>query len=73
LALAGLVERRPHPTDWRINHVYLTERGRALQPDLDREIDALAADVLGRFSRVDAERFQAILIRMGHIETEVLV
>jgi len=47
--------------------------GRALQPDFDREIDALAADVLGRFSRVDAERFQAILIRMGHIETEAPV
>ncbi|MCA1597704.1 MAG: MarR family transcriptional regulator [Chloroflexi bacterium] len=70
LAHAGLVERRPHPTDRRINHVYLTKRGRALQQDLDREIDTLAADVLGRLLPAGAERFQEILTRMGHIEAE---
>jgi DNA-binding MarR family transcriptional regulator len=69
LAHAGLVERRPHPTDRRINHVYLTERGRALQRDLDREIDALATDILGRLPRTDADLFQAILARMGRVET----
>lgn len=68
LAHAGLIERRPHPTDRRINHVYLTDKGRALQRDLDREIDALAADVLRRLSRADVERFQAILALMGGVE-----
>lgn len=33
---AGLIERRPDPTDARISRVYLSERGRALeQPVLD--------------------------------------
>ncbi len=33
---AGLIERRPDPTDARVSLVYLTERGRALeQPVLD--------------------------------------
>lgn len=33
---AGLIERRPDPTDARVSRVYLTERGRALeQPVLD--------------------------------------
>ncbi len=68
LTSAGLVERRPHPTDRRINPVYLTSTGRALQRDLDREIDALAAGVLGRFPRADADRFRAILVQMGGVE-----
>ncbi len=69
LAHAGFVERRPHPTDRRINHVYLTDTGRALQRDLDREINALATEVLGRLAPADAERFQVILARMGRVET----
>ncbi len=69
LAHAGLVERRPHPTDRRINHIYLTDKGRALQRDLDREIDDLTADILGRLSPADADRFQDILVRIGRVET----
>jgi len=69
LAQAGFVERRPHPTDRRVNHVYLTGKGRAAQQDLDREIEALAADLLEPLSRADAQRFQAILLRMGQVET----
>ncbi len=66
----GLVKRRPHPTDRRVNHVYLTDQGRALQRDLDREIDALAADILGRLPRAEAERLQEILARMGGVDVE---
>jgi len=69
MAHAGLIERRPHPTDRRINHVYLTDQGRALQRDLDREIDALTADILGRLSPADADRFQDILVRVGRVES----
>lgn len=69
LAHADLVERRPHPTDRRINHVYLTDKGRALQRDLDREIDLLTVDILGRLSPADADRFQAILVRVGRVES----
>jgi DNA-binding MarR family transcriptional regulator len=71
LAQAGLVDRRPHPTDRRVNHVWLTEHGRSLQQDLDRVMDTLTADVLGQLSRVDAERFQDILVRLGGVRTMV--
>jgi len=67
---AGLVERRPHPTDRRVNHAYLTPAARALQRDLDREVDALAAEILGRLPRAEAERLQAILARMGGVATD---
>jgi len=35
LAEAGLVERRGDSEDQRISHVYLTEKGRALQPPVE--------------------------------------
>ena len=44
---AGLVERRAHATDRRINRVVLTVRGRKLQVPLDREMDQLNQDFLG--------------------------
>ncbi len=46
LVQAGLVERRPHPTDRRINHIYLTEHGRVLQQDLERVIEDVTAEAL---------------------------
>ncbi|MGE5334885.1 MAG: MarR family winged helix-turn-helix transcriptional regulator [Nitrososphaerota archaeon] len=45
---AGLVTRQAHATDRRVNRVVLTERGRELQEPLDREMDQLNQDFLGR-------------------------
>ncbi|GCE09719.1 MarR family winged helix-turn-helix transcriptional regulator [Dictyobacter aurantiacus] len=47
---AGLIERKAHATDRRVNRVSLTARGRALQEPLDRELDQLNQDFLGQFS-----------------------
>ena len=47
---AGLVERRSHATDRRINQVVLTERGRELQAPLDHEMDQLNQDFLSELS-----------------------
>ncbi|HLZ59298.1 MAG TPA: MarR family transcriptional regulator, partial [Ktedonosporobacter sp.] len=38
LEQAGLIERRSHATDRRVNKVVLTARGRDLQTPLDREM-----------------------------------
>jgi DNA-binding MarR family transcriptional regulator len=69
LAEAGFVERRPHPTDRRINAIYLTEKGRAIQQDLDRAMAALTAEVLGRLSPADATHLPAVLAQLSHVET----
>jgi MarR family transcriptional regulator, organic hydroperoxide resistance regulator len=45
LQAAGLLERRDRPEDRRIKLLFLTERGRALQPPLDAAMDALNAEV----------------------------
>ena len=49
LEQAGLIERRSHATDRRVNKVVLTARGRDLQTPLDREMDQMNQDFLGEF------------------------
>jgi DNA-binding MarR family transcriptional regulator len=43
---AGLVERRPHPTDRRLVRICLTARGAALQDAIDEEIEAMTERAL---------------------------
>ena len=47
LEQAGLIERKAHATDRRVNRVVLTARGRDLQAPLDREMDQMNQDFLG--------------------------
>ena len=46
---AGLIERKAHATDRRVNQVVLTARGRDLQGPLDHEMDGMNQDFLGEF------------------------
>ena len=47
LEQGGLIERKAHATDRRVNRVVLTARGRDLQAPLDREMDQMNQDFLG--------------------------
>lgn len=47
---AGLVERRPHPTDRRLVRVCLTERGAGLRDVISEELRALTERALGSLS-----------------------
>lgn len=58
MEVAGLVVRRPHPRDRRLVRIHLTERGAALQKDLDAEMHALSERVLAEFT--EAERTQLV-------------
>lgn len=44
LAAAGLIERRADDGDRRVQRLFLTATGRALQTPLDAEMDALNAE-----------------------------
>src|SRR5438132_1618192 len=46
---AGLIERKAHATDRRVNQIILTARGRDLQGPLDQEMDGMNQDFLGEF------------------------
>jgi len=61
LEQAKLIERRAHATDRRINKVVLTARGHDLQVPLNREMDQLNQDFLGKFPPETAKLFQELL------------
>jgi DNA-binding MarR family transcriptional regulator len=57
----GLVERRPHPTDRRVNVLTITARGRTVR---DRLIDRLfePPEALRRLAQTDQRRFRDAMI-----------
>lgn len=59
---AGLIERKAHATDRRVNRVVLTARGRDLQVPLDREMDQLNQDFLGEFTPEERRLLQNLLV-----------
>lgn len=61
LSQAGLVERRPHAADRRVNLVCATAAGTALQAPLDVAMDALNADAAARLGGGRLERLRATL------------
>ncbi len=50
---AGLLRREPHEGDRRLVRRRLTERGRALEEVIDRELDQLTARALSSFGTAD--------------------
>jgi DNA-binding MarR family transcriptional regulator len=50
---AGLLRREPHPSDRRLVRLRLTERARALQEVIDREMNQLTERALVSFSAAD--------------------
>ena len=61
LEQAGLIERKAHATDRRVNRVALTARGRDLQAPLDREMDQMNQDFLGEFPPEAAKLLRDLL------------
>ena len=62
---AGLIERKAHATDRRVNTVALTARGRALQVPLDREMDQLNQDFLDAFSSEERKLLRNLLTTLA--------
>jgi len=58
---AGLVERRSHATDRRVNRVVLTARGHDLHVPLDHEMDQMNQDFLGQLSPEQAALLRELL------------
>lgn len=58
---AGLIERKAHATDRRVNRVVLTARGRSLQGPLDHEMDQMNQDFLGELPPEQTKLLRALL------------
>lgn len=65
---AGLVERRPHPTDARRVRLFLTGRGRGLQRAIDQEMAALTERAL---ADLDEEQRRSLVTTLGSIRRNV--
>jgi MarR family transcriptional regulator, organic hydroperoxide resistance regulator len=61
---AGLVTRRPHPTDARLVRIHLTDRGRTLRKELDEEMRRLSERALRTFSPRERATFIRLLERL---------
>ena len=61
---AGLIERKAHATDRRVNSVALTARGRDLQVPLDRQMDQLNQDFLSEFSAEERQLLRSLLTNL---------
>jgi MarR family transcriptional regulator, organic hydroperoxide resistance regulator len=68
LTTSGLIERRAHPEDRRINRIFLTSQGRALRPVLEKEMDKVNHECWDSFSNADAKRLRAMLITLSELE-----
>jgi MarR family transcriptional regulator, organic hydroperoxide resistance regulator len=64
LQTAGLIERRSHGEDRRINSLFLTERGKVLQRPLDAAMDQLNDEVVREIGD-QAQALLAALRRLG--------
>jgi MarR family transcriptional regulator, organic hydroperoxide resistance regulator len=58
MEVAGLVVRRPHPTDRRLVRIQLTSRGRSLQSEIDKEVERMTERALRSLS--DRQRNQLV-------------
>lgn len=58
---AGLLRREPHPQDRRMVRLWLTERGRALEKDIDDEMRLLTERALASLGAADRVAFVRFL------------
>lgn len=61
---SGFVERRPDVTDQRVVRVYLTEAGRAVQPQVEGVSRKLAAEMLQGLSLEEQLLLRRLLMQM---------
>nr|BBH87449.1 MarR family transcriptional regulator [Thermosporothrix sp. COM3] len=67
---AGLLQRLPDGQDRRIHRVALTEKGRALQEPVQREVDKLNRFFCAGFSAEEETQVKALLLKMMRLEED---
>jgi MarR family transcriptional regulator, organic hydroperoxide resistance regulator len=68
LSTAGLIERRAHPDDRRVNRIFLTAQGKSLQPVLEKIMDKVNHECWSHFSSADAKRLRTMLNRLAELD-----
>ncbi|MGZ3666419.1 MAG: MarR family winged helix-turn-helix transcriptional regulator [Ktedonobacterales bacterium] len=60
---AGLVQRRPDPSDKRVQRVYLTDKGRALEPTVQHLAEDVNVRALAGFTADERDFLMRLLTR----------
>lgn len=68
LAHHELIKRHPDPKDRRVNRIYLTEQGRALERPLTEVMDSLNAMIVDGFTDEELRLCKHMLNRLGSRE-----
>ena len=63
LAAAGWIERRPHPADRRVNHLYIKPSARKALEQAMQLADGLTAAALGGLGAAERKQLLALLAR----------
>jgi DNA-binding MarR family transcriptional regulator len=61
LEAAGIVERRPNPTDRRAIHIHLTEKGRGAGKEVSKLVRVANAEFLGGLSPSEEKELRRLL------------
>ena len=61
---AGLVERRPDPTDQRVSRVYLTEAGQATWHEVTQVLRVIDKECFGNFSLEEQGLLRKMLLQL---------
>lgn len=59
------IKRCPDPKDRRVNRIFVTEQGRALQHELTQVMDKINTTVLEDFTAKEAQLLKDMLIRLA--------
>lgn len=61
LEAAGIIERRPNPTDRRAIHIHLTEKGREAAKEISRLMGLANAEFLGGLNSSEEKELRRLL------------
>ena len=61
LEAAGIIERRPNPTDRRAIHIHLTEKGRGAGKEISRLMGVANAEFLGGLNPSEGKELRRLL------------
>ena len=61
---AGLIERKPDPSDQRVTRVYLAQTGRDIQDSIRQRERQVTEEMLAGFSPQEKEQLSQYLVRM---------
>ncbi|WP_047155213.1 MarR family winged helix-turn-helix transcriptional regulator [Aneurinibacillus tyrosinisolvens] len=61
----GFIERRPDPSDRRVNRIYLTSKGGKLEASLNEKMDEMNDEIFEGFTYTEIVQFKKMLLKIG--------